>query len=77
MKDRHLHVPRHFEVPPAVVGIVQHDVSLEPLIEHCSSRYWHVSDNPMHQWPMRPGSLAAMWRLRAPLNAADLLIIMI
>jgi TnpA family transposase len=33
LRDRHLHLPRRFEVPPAIVGIVQHDVSLEPIRE--------------------------------------------
>jgi TnpA family transposase len=28
-----LHLRRRFEVPPAIVGIVQHDVSLEPVRE--------------------------------------------
>ena len=31
LRDRHLHLPRRFEVPPAIVGVVQHDVSLEPI----------------------------------------------
>jgi TnpA family transposase len=31
LRDRHLHLPRRFEVPPVIVGIVQHDVSLEPI----------------------------------------------
>jgi hypothetical protein len=31
LRDRHLHLPRRFEVPPAIAGIVQHDVSLEPI----------------------------------------------
>jgi TnpA family transposase len=31
LRDRHLHVPRRFEVPAAIGGIVQHDVSLEPI----------------------------------------------
>jgi TnpA family transposase len=33
LRDRHLHLPRRIEVPPAIVGIVQHDVSLEPIRE--------------------------------------------
>jgi hypothetical protein len=33
LRDRHLHLPRRFEVPAAIVGIVQHDVSLEPIRE--------------------------------------------
>jgi TnpA family transposase len=33
LRDRHLHLPRRFEVPSALVGIVQHDVSLEPIRE--------------------------------------------
>jgi TnpA family transposase len=31
LRDRHLHLPRRFEVPPAIAGIVQHAVSLEPI----------------------------------------------
>ncbi len=31
LRDRHLHVPRRFEVPTAIADIVQHDVSLEPI----------------------------------------------
>ena len=31
LRDRHLHVPRRFEVPAAIGGIVQHDVSLESI----------------------------------------------
>lgn len=34
MRDRHLHVPRGFTVPECVVGIVQSDVSLEPIRAH-------------------------------------------
>ena len=33
MRDRHLHVPRGFEVPTAIAYLVQHDVSLAPIRE--------------------------------------------
>ena len=33
LRDRHLHVPRGFDVPAAIADIVQHDVSLEPIRE--------------------------------------------
>ena len=31
LRDRHLHVPRGFDVPTAIADLVQHDVSLEPI----------------------------------------------
>jgi TnpA family transposase len=33
LRDRHLHLPRRFEVPTSIADIVQHDVSLEPIRE--------------------------------------------
>jgi len=33
LRDRHLHLPRRFEVPAAIADIVQQDVSLEPIRE--------------------------------------------
>jgi len=34
LRDRHLHVPRRFEVPASITDIVQPDVSLEPIRAH-------------------------------------------
>jgi TnpA family transposase len=34
LRDRHLHLPRRFEVPTAIADIVQQDVSLEPIREN-------------------------------------------
>lgn len=34
MRDRHLHVPRRFDIPASIAGIVEQDVSLEPIREH-------------------------------------------
>jgi TnpA family transposase len=33
LRDRHLHAPRRFVVPPAIAGIVQQDVSLDAIRE--------------------------------------------
>ena len=38
LRDRHLHLPRRFEVPAAITDIVQQDVSLDPIRESCDRR---------------------------------------